>query len=210
MKSLGRVAVFKGGMSAEREVSLNSGTAVAEALRQRGHDVVEVDIQRHLIAQLAELEFDVAFIALHGRGGEDGTIQGVLEWLDKPYTGSGVMASAIAMDKWRTKLLWQAAGLPTPPAQILSPDCDWHKIIEQLNCNAIVKPSREGSSIGMRRVSDAAALQQRNQFACEYAALVIAEQWVTGREFTVAIVGSPALPVIQLQTPHDFYDYDAK
>lgn len=210
MTQLGTIAVLKGGMSAEREVSLKSGAAVAAALRQRGHDVIEIDIQRHIINQLAEAEFDVAFIALHGRGGEDGTIQGVLEWLDKPYSGSGVMASAIAMDKWRTKLLWQAAGLPTPAAEMLSPDSDWHKVIEKLNFNAIVKPSREGSSIGMRRVADAENLASSYAFASEFDAMVLAEQWVTGREFTVGIVGNTALPVIQLKTPHAFYDYNAK
>ncbi|GGY37838.1 D-alanine--D-alanine ligase B [Bacterioplanes sanyensis] len=210
MTQLGTIAVLKGGMSAEREVSLKSGAAVAAALRQRGHDVIEIDIQRHMISQLAEAEFDVAFIALHGRGGEDGTIQGVLEWLDKPYSGSGVMASAIAMDKWRTKLLWQAAGLPTPAAEILTPNSDWQAVIEKLNFNAIVKPSREGSSIGMRRVADSESLAASFAFASEFDAMVLAEQWVTGREFTVGIVGNTALPVIQLKTPHAFYDYNAK
>ncbi|ASP37218.1 D-alanine--D-alanine ligase [Bacterioplanes sanyensis] len=210
MKQLGTVAVIKGGMSAEREVSLMSGAAVAQALRSRGHDVIEVDIQTHAIAQLAELQFDVAFIALHGRGGEDGTIQGVLEWLDKPYTGSGVMGSAIAMDKWRTKLIWQAAGLPTPSSVLLSDTSDWQAIMAQLNFNAIVKPAREGSSIGMRRVSDATTLADSFHFASRYDSLVMAEQWVTGKEFTVALVGDNILPAIQLKTPHAFYDYNAK
>ncbi|TPD52015.1 MAG: D-alanine--D-alanine ligase, partial [Thalassolituus maritimus] len=169
-----------------------------------------VDIQGHAISQLTELDFDVAFIALHGRGGEDGTIQGVLEWLDKPYTGSGVMASALAMDKWRTKMIWMAAQLPTPNAYLLDASSDWVAINEALDANAIVKPAREGSSIGMRRVHNAEDLKSSYEFASEYDGLVLAERWVEGREFTVAIVDGEALPVIQLRTSHEFYDYDAK
>lgn len=208
--SLGKIAVLMGGNSAERPVSLNSGRAVFNALQNAGADVIAIDIQGHAIAQLTEAEFDIAFIALHGRGGEDGTIQGVLEWLDKPYTGSGVMASALAMDKWRTKLIWQAAGLATPKAVLLDKHCDWQATIELLGNNAIVKPAREGSSIGMRRVHTAEELKKSYEFASEYDALVLAEQWVSGPEFTVAIVDGEALPAIQLKTPHEFYDYEAK
>lgn len=208
--SLGKIAVLMGGNSAERSVSLNSGRAVFNALQNTGADVIAIDIQGHAIAQLTEAEFDIAFIALHGRGGEDGTIQGVLEWLDKPYTGSGVMASALAMDKWRTKLIWQAAGLATPKAVLLDKHCDWQATIELLGNNAIVKPAREGSSIGMRRVHTAEELKKSYEFASEYDALVLAEQWVSGPEFTVAIVDGEALPAIQLKTPHEFYDYEAK
>ena len=208
--SLGKVAVLMGGNSAERPVSLNSGRAVFNALQNAGVDVTAIDIQGHAIAQLTEAEFDIAFIALHGRGGEDGTIQGVLEWLDKPYTGSGVMASALAMDKWRTKLIWQAAGLATPKAVLLDKNCDWQATIELLGNNAIVKPAREGSSIGMRRVHTAEELKQSFEFASEYDALVLAEQWVSGPEFTIAIVDGEALPAIQLKTSHEFYDYEAK
>ena len=154
-QSIGKIAVLMGGTSAERPVSLRSGDAVFSALKSVGADVVAVDVQAHAISQLTELDFDVAFIALHGRGGEDGTIQGVLEWLDKPYTGSGVMASALAMDKWRTKMIWQAAGLPTPTAFLLENNSDWSGLIGALDLNAIVKPAREGSSIGMRRVHNA-------------------------------------------------------
>lgn len=209
-QSLGKVLVLMGGTSAEREVSLRSGQAVYAALQRQGHDVTALDVQQNVVQQLVEQSFDSAFIALHGRGGEDGTIQGILDWMNKPYTGSGVMASAIAMDKWRTKLLWQAAGIPTPEALLLNEDTDWDAAIEQLGFNAIVKPAREGSSIGMRRVSNAAELAESYFFAKQYDALVIAEQWVEGREYTVAVVKGKALPVIQLQTDRDFYDFEAK
>ncbi|GAA6144222.1 D-alanine--D-alanine ligase [Thalassolituus maritimus] len=210
MDQLGKIAVLMGGTSAERKVSLRSGNAVADALESIGGNVVRVDIQGHAISQLTELDFDVAFIALHGRGGEDGTIQGVLEWLDKPYTGSGVMASALAMDKWRTKMIWMAAGLPTPQAYLLDEQSDWQAINTSLAANAIVKPAREGSSIGMRRVHSPDELRSSYEYASEYDGLVLAERWVQGREFTVAIVDGEALPVIQLRTSHEFYDYDAK
>lgn len=210
MSALGKVAVLMGGTSAERAVSLRSGAAVLAALLAEGVDAFAIDIQGHAIHQLLDVEFDVAFIALHGRGGEDGTIQGVLEWLDKPYTGSGVMASAIAMDKWRTKLIWQASGLPTPPAYLLHAATEWEQTIRDLGFNAIVKPAREGSSIGMRRVGDAAELHSSFEHAVQYDALVLAERWVQGREFTVAILDGQALPAIQLKTTHAFYDYDAK
>ncbi len=208
--ALGKIAVLMGGTSAERAVSLKSGQAVYAALQQSGADVIAIDVQAHAIEQLTNTGFDVAFIALHGRGGEDGTIQGVLEWLDKPYTGSGVMASALAMDKWRTKLIWQAAGLPTPKAFLLNENSDWSQLIAELNADAIVKPAREGSSIGMRKVHTAEELQNSFDFAREYDGLVLAESWVKGAEFTVAIVDGKALPAIQLKTSHAFYDYDAK
>ncbi len=208
--ALGKIAVLMGGTSAERAVSLKSGQAVYTALQQSGADVIAIDVQAHAIEQLTNVDFDVAFIALHGRGGEDGTIQGVLEWLNKPYTGSGVMASALAMDKWRTKLIWQAAGLPTPKAFLLNENSDWSQLIAELNADAIVKPAREGSSIGMRKVHTAEELQNSFDFAREYDGLVLAESWVKGAEFTVAIVDGKALPAIQLKTSHAFYDYDAK
>lgn len=210
VQALGKIAVLMGGTSAERPVSLVSGQAVYESLLDVNADVVAIDIQGDAVAQLTQEKFDVAFIALHGRGGEDGTIQGVLEWLNKPYTGSGVMASALAMDKWRTKLIWQAAGLPSPKATLLSVDTDWVQATQNLNSNAIVKPAREGSSIGMRRVHTAQELESSFEFASKYDAMVLAEQWVTGKEFTVAVVDGQALPPIQLKTSHDFYDYEAK
>ena len=207
---LGRVAVLMGGTSAEREVSLRSGAAVLAALQSVGADVVAIDVRAHAIEQLTNEPFDIAFVALHGRGGEDGTIQGVLEWLNKPYTGSGVMASALAMDKWRTKLVWQAAGLSTPKAFLLNQDTDWDAVIAELNYDAIVKPAREGSSIGMRKVHTADELRSSYEFASGYDALVLAEAWIQGAEFTVAVVNGQALPPIQLKTTHAFYDYDAK
>lgn len=208
--ALGKIAVLMGGDSNERAVSLCSGEAVLDALLAAGADAFAIDVQGHAVNQLFDVEFDLAFIAMHGRGGEDGTIQGVLEWLNKPYTGSGVMASALAMDKWRTKLLWSAAGLPTPKAYVLSAASDWSQIISTLNNNAIVKPAREGSSIGMRRVHDSAQLQESYQYASQYDAMVLAEAWVSGAEFTVAVVDGNALPAIRLTTSHEFYDYEAK
>lgn len=208
--ALGKVAVLMGGDSSERTVSLRSGEAVLQALLAAGVDAIAIDVQGHAVNQLLDAEFDIAFIAMHGRGGEDGTIQGVLEWLNKPYTGSGVMASALAMDKWRTKLLWSAAGLPTPKAFILSGSSDWQQIINSLNNNAIVKPAREGSSIGMRRVHHSTELQESYQYASQYDAMVLAEEWVSGAEFTVAVVDGEVLPAIQLKTSHEFYDYEAK
>lgn len=208
--ALGKIAVLMGGNSAERPVSLRSGQAVYDALKSVQADVIAIDVQEHSIRQLTDVEFDVAFIAMHGRGGEDGTLQGVLEWLNKPYTGSGVMASALAMDKWRTKMIWTAAGLPTPKAFLLQQHSDWQQLIAELERNAIVKPAREGSSIGMRRVSNTQELSDSYAFASQYDALVLAERWVQGAEFTVAIVNGEALPPIQLKTTHAFYDYDAK
>lgn len=208
--ALGKIAVLMGGDSSERTVSLRSGDAVLQALLAAGADAFAIDVQGHAINQLLDAQFDIAFIAMHGRGGEDGTVQGVLEWLDKPYTGSGVMASALAMDKWRTKLLWSAAGLPTPKAFILSDNSDWQQIITALNNNAIVKPAREGSSIGMRRVHHSTELQESYQYASQYDAMVLAEEWVSGAEFTVAVVDGEVLPAIQLKTSHEFYDYEAK
>jgi len=210
MKELGKILVLMGGTSAERDISLKSGEAVYQALLSLNADVRKADIGKNAVAQLTAEEFDVAFIALHGRGGEDGTIQGVLEWLNKPYTGSGVMASALAMDKWRTKLIWQAAGLPTPKAFLLQQSSQWEQLIDELGYDAIVKPAREGSSIGMKKVHNAAELKESFDYASGFDGLVLAESWVKGSEFTIAIVDGEALPPIQLKTTHEFYDYDAK
>lgn len=210
IKKLGRVAVLMGGTSAERPVSLNSGNAVLTGLLNSGVDAFAIDIGENAAQQLAEAEFDRAFIALHGRGGEDGTMQGLLELLNKPYTGSKVMASALAMDKWRTKLVWNACGVATPKAFVLQSDSDWSSIMQQLSGCAMVKPAREGSSIGMRKVQSAEELAASYEFASQHDDLVIAEQYIEGKEFTAAILADQALPVIQLQTSHDFYDFDAK
>ena len=199
---LGRVAVLAGGRSAERPVSLKSGHAVHDALRSLGVLAELVDPSEHKVEVLRG--FDVCFIALHGRGGEDGVIQGVLEHLGVPYTGSGVMASAIGMDKVKTKMIWRAAGLPTPDFYVAG------QAMTELSFPLMVKPAHEGSSIGMRKVDNAeqlaAAIAEAEKFDTE----VLVEQWIQGAEFTVAILNGEALPAIRLETPNRFYDYEAK
>lgn len=203
------VAVLLGGRSAEREVSLQSGEAVLAAFRRQGIACLAIDTaEDQWLLQLAE-HCEHAFIALHGVGGEDGTVQGALETVGISYTGSGVMASALAMDKLRCKQLWRGIGLPTPDFFVLEADSDWPQMMAQLG-TAIVKPAREGSSIGMAKVSTAAELAAAYQAAARFDHLVIAERWITGAEFTVAILADRALPPIRLETDHVFYDYDAK
>lgn len=208
IKSLGRVALLLGGWSAEREVSLNSGARVLAALQALGVDVTRVDPRDDGVAGLAE--FDRAFIIVHGRGGEDGVLQATLEMLQVPYTGTGVLGSSLGMDKLRTKLVWRGAGLPTPEFVPLRPDSDWEAIVTQLGVPLMVKPSREGSSIGMAKVGTAAELQRAYEVAAEYDRQVIAERWISGPEYTIAVLDEQALPVIRLETPHSFYDYEAK
>ena len=204
----GKVAVLFGGRSAEREVSLKSGGAVLEALRSSGVDAQAFDPAER---ELAELKgFDRAFIALHGRYGEDGTIQGALELMGIPYTGSGVLASALAMDKWRTKLIWLAAGVPTPRYALLTAYSNFEQVAEELGLPLMIKPASEGSSIGMSKVFKAEDLKPAYALAAKYDRMVIAEQFIAGEEYTVAILGSAALPLIRLETPHTFYDYEAK
>ncbi len=206
----GKVAVLLGGKSAEREVSLRSGGMVLEALRRRGVDAHAFDpAERGIDALLAE-GYDRAFIALHGRFGEDGTIQGALEWLGMPYTGSGVLASALAMDKLRSKLLWRACGLPTPAWEMLGPKTDFASVAARLGLPLMVKPASEGSSIGMTKVREAAALEEAYALAVNYDRAVIAERFVEGPELTVGILGAQVLPIIRLETPREFYDYQAK
>lgn len=209
-EALGKVAVLMGGTSAERSVSLNSGAAILSALLELGIDAFGIDIGENAAVQLSQATFDRAFIALHGRGGEDGTMQGLLELLNKPYTGSGVMASALGMDKWRTKLVWDACEVATPKAFVLEDNSDWDSIMQALGGLAMVKPAREGSSIGMRKVHSSEGLADSFAFASQHDDLVIAEQYIEGPEFTVTILGDEALPAIQLVTTHDFYDFDAK
>ena len=199
---VGRVAVLAGGQSAEREISLKSGKAVHAALRGLGVLAELVDPSDVSVDTLAG--FERVFIALHGRGGEDGVIQGVLEHLAVPYTGSGVMASAIGMDKVRTKLLWAGAGLPTPGFYVAGQD------ELALGFPLMVKPAREGSSIGMRKVGTSAELAEAIAEARKYDTDVLVEQWVEGREFTVAVLDDRALPAIRLETPNSFYDFEAK
>ena len=207
---IGKVAVLLGGNSAEREVSLSSGEAVYRALIAQGIDAVKIDPKFDLIKQLNEHKVDIAFIALHGVGGEDGTIQGLLEFYGLPYTGSGVKSSAICMDKWRTKLIWQSLGLPTPK-YIQAENVE--RLIEfsqQVGLPLMVKPSLEGSSIGISKVALNEGLAVAFESAQATDSPVLAEQFITGREFTVAILGGKALPAIQLKPANDFYDYDAK
>ncbi len=205
----GRVALLMGGWSAEREVSLEGGRAVAEALRARGVQLEVLDVDRTICGVLAEGNYDRAFIMLHGRGGEDGTIQGVLETLGMAYTGSGVLGSALAMDKVATKRLWRGLGLPTPEFVLLE-DEESLELAGAMGFPLMVKPAREGSSIGMSRVEDSAGLRGAWVAARQYDDRILAERHVSGSEYTVAILGDRALPVIRLETPRAFYDYEAK
>lgn len=210
-ETFGNVAVLMGGWSAEREVSLKSGQAVLKALQNRGVRAMGIDVKRHtLVDELKQGEFDRVFIILHGPGGEDGVVQGYLEMIEMPYTGSGVMASALAMDKLRTKQLLEAVSLPTPRYSILDSDTDFDYICADLGLPLMVKPALEGSSIGMTKVEIETELPPAFEEAAQYDGCVLAEQWITGNEYTVAILGDTALPVIRLETPNTFYDYDAK
>ena len=208
--SFGKVAVLLGGKSAEREVSLKSGAMVLKALRSKGVDAHPFDPKDKDFATLEKERFERVFIALHGRFGEDGTVQGILEWLGIPYTGSGVLASALAMDKLRTKRIWQAEGLPTPPYAVLDKSSDLPAVAKKLGLPLMVKPASEGSSIGMSKVRKAGALDEAYALAANYDRVVIAEKFVDGTELTVGILGEQVLPIIKLETPRDFYDYDAK
>lgn len=206
----GKVAVLLGGKSAERAVSLDSGFAVLDALQRVGVNAEAFDPQQRSVMQLNE--YDRAFIVLHGRGGEDGQIQGVLEWLNIPYTGTGVQGSAIGMDKVKTKQVWQGSELPTAPYRIVTKDSDAEAVVASLGLPLIIKPVHEGSSIGMSKVEKIEDLAQAIAKATSHDAVVMAEQWITGREFTIVILNGQALPVIRLQPPEDvaFYDYEAK
>lgn len=208
-KAFGRVAVLMGGRSAEREVSLKSGRAVHGALLQRGVDAHAVDAGEDVWQQLGQ-GFDRVFIALHGRGGEDGVIQGALETLGLPYTGSGVLGSALGMDKLRSKWLWQALGLAVPEFVVIEDACKPDELIAKLGLPLMVKPSREGSSLGVSKVTDATQLPAALAAARELDDCVIAERFIQGGEYTCAILGREALPLIRIETPRAFYDYQAK
>lgn len=208
MSPFGKVAVLMGGRSAERDISLDSGSRVLAALQRQGVDAQAFDPAEQPLSDLAA--FDRAFIALHGRYGEDGTIQGALELMDVPYTGSGVMASAVGMDKWRTKLIWRAAGLPMPNFVMLDENCDFEAVERHLGLPIFVKPACEGSSIGITRVSRAGQLQAAYREAAKHDTLVIAEQAISGGEYTVAVLGDEALPVVRIVPATEFYDYEAK
>jgi len=208
----GKVAVLLGGPSSEREISLLSGNAVLAALVRQGVDAHAFDPAERDLWALQREGFERAFIALHGRFGEDGTVQGALETLRIPYTGSGVMASALAMDKWRTKLVWTAAGIPTPRWRVVDARTDWTRVVAELGLPLIVKPAREGSTIGITKVSAA----DHGELAAAYAAaaqhdpLVLVEAFVQGVELTASIVGRRALPLIRIEAPQGNYDYHNK
>ena len=206
----GKVAVLLGGKSAEREVSLDSGKAVLEALVRSGVNAEGFDPQERSVTEL--VGYDRAFIVLHGRGGEDGQIQGALEWLNIPYTGTGVQGSAIGMDKVKTKQIWQGSELPTAPYRIIAKDTNLDEVIASLGLPLIIKPVHEGSSVGMSKVEKAEDLAGAVEKATLHDAVVMAEQWITGREYTISFLNGQPLPVIRLQPPADvaFYDYEAK
>ena len=206
----GKVAVMMGGKSAEREVSLKSGAAVLVALRSSGVDAHAFDPRDKALEALHAEGFKRAFIALHGRGGEDGTLQGALDLLAIPYTGSGVLASALAMDKWRSKLVWQATGLPVPDYAVLDGAADFGAVEARLGLPLFVKPANEGSSIGISKVKAAGGLRAAWELAARYDSCVIAERFLAGGEFTVGILAGQALPVIRIVPATEFYDYDAK
>jgi D-alanine-D-alanine ligase len=208
--NFGKVAVMLGGNSAEREVSLKSGAAVLAALRAKGVDAHPFDPQDKPLEALHSENFSRVFIALHGRGGEDGSMQGALNLLNIPYTGSGVLASALAMDKWRCKLLWSAAGLPVPQYEIVTAASDFAAIEARLGLPLFVKPANEGSSIGISKVKEAGGLRAAYELAAQYDTCVIAERFLAGGEFTVGILGDRALPVIRIVPQTEFYDYAAK
>ena len=210
--NFGKVAVLLGGPSSEREVSLMSGNAVLAALRERGVDAHPFDPAERDLWELKRDGFDRVFIALHGRFGEDGTVQGALETLRIPYTGSGVMASALAMDKWRTKLVWQAAGIPTPRYRVVDAGTDWMAVVAALGLPLIVKPAREGSTIGITKVAtvDHGELATAYAEAARHDALVLVEEFVVGRELTASIVNGRALPLIRIEAPQGNYDYHNK
>lgn len=209
-QAFGRVAVLFGGKSAEREVSLKSGAAVLQALQAAGVDAFGIDVGDDLLQRLTSEKIDRAFIVLHGRGGEDGAMQGLLECAGIPYTGSGILASALAMDKLRTKRVWLSLGLPTPNHAVLASEADCRAAAAELGFPLIVKPAHEGSSIGMAKVADVEALIAAWQDASQYDSQVLVEQWIAGPEFTIAMLRGQVLPPIGLGTPHSFYDYDAK
>jgi D-alanine-D-alanine ligase len=208
--NFGKVAVLLGGNTAEREVSLKSGSMVLAALREAGVDAHPFDPAERGLQALIDERFARAFIALHGRFGEDGTVQGALEFLGLPYTGSGVLGSALAMDKLRAKLLWQAMGIPTPPHELLSAESDFRAVAQRLGLPIMVKPASEGSSVGMSKVRAADDLEEAYALAVNYDRTVLAEKFIGGAELTAGILGEQALPLIRLETTRDFYDYDAK
>jgi len=208
--NFGKVAVVMGGWGAEREVSLNSGAAVLAGLLEQGVDAHELDADRNILTVLQEQEFDRVFNILHGRGGEDGVLQGALNLLQIPCTGCGVMASAISMDKLMSKRIWTGSGLKTPAFAVLNDSTDFAAVVAEYGLPLMVKPADEGSSVGMTKVTEVDQLQPAYELAKQYDCAVFAEQWVTGTEYTISIVGDQVLPIIRVETDSDFYDYEAK
>jgi D-alanine-D-alanine ligase len=209
--AFGKVAVLMGGRSAEREISLMSGKGVLAALRAKGVDAHAFDPSERELAALKREGFARCFIALHGRGGEDGTLQGALEFLGIPYTGSGVLGSAIGMDKWRCKLVWMAGGLPVPRYRMLSAGDDWQEVARELGLPLIVKPANEGSTLGLTKVTEAGQLPAAYELAArKFHDLALAEQFIDGPEFTASIVGGEALPLVRIEAPQGNYDYQNK
>ena len=210
LTNFGRVGVIYGGNSSEREISLLTGCAIEEALKSQGVDTVAIDVKDQSLEAISAAKIDRAFIAVHGPGGEDGTLQGALEYLGIPYTGSGVMASALAMDKLRCKQIWKGIDLPTTDFASLHKNTDWQQTMEKLGGCLVVKPACEGSSVGMSIAESANQLKQAWELAYKYDAKVIAEPRLMGEEYTVAILADQALPSIRIQANTTFYDYEAK
>jgi D-alanine-D-alanine ligase len=209
-KEFGKVAVLLGGPSAEREISLMSGNGVLRALQDRDVDAYAFDPAERELFDLKREGFQRAFIALHGRYGEDGTVQGALETLKIPYTGSGVMASALSMDKWRTKLIWLASAIPTPRYALIDANSDWSKVAAEVRLPLIVKPAHEGSTIGLTKVNSVNDLPAAYGLAAKYDALVLAEEFIEGQELTASILGDRALPLVRIEAPQGNYDYQNK
>ena len=208
--NFGKVAVLMGGNSAEREISLQSGSAVLAALLRQGIDAVAIDTAHEWLNQLITNRFARVFIILHGRGGEDGVIQGLLDSIGLPYTGSGVLGAALSMDKYRTKLIWQGMGLPTPPSQLLTTKHDLNQVVDKLGLPLMVKPVLEGSSVGISKVNQPEELEAAWKIATQYHCDILVERYITGSEYTASILNDVVLPLIRLETPRDFYDFTAK
>jgi len=210
MSNFKHVAVLMGGWSAEREVSLKSGQAVLDALVSQGVDATGIDVDRDICNVLQNGKFSHVFNVLHGRGGEDGEIQGLLDILQIPYTGSGVLGSALTMDKLRCKQLWQGISLPTPEYRVLETEADCENALDELGLPLMIKPVLEGSSIGISKVNARSEMLKAWKSACECGGAIIAEKFIQGEEYTAAILNGEVLPMIRLKTDHDFYDYQAK
>lgn len=210
MPDFGKVAVLLGGRSAEREISLQSGQAVLSALLRKGVDAHPFDPARLPMEALLQQGFKRAFIALHGRYGEDGSVQGALELMGLPYTGSGILASALAMDKWRTKLIWEAVGISTPRYIVLDDQSNVDEVVDYLDLPLIIKPAHEGSTIGLSKIMTKQDFANAYQVAAQHDSVVLAEQFIEGKELTAAILGDTPLPLVRIEVAGELYDYHAK